>query len=75
MILKRSTAIKKNAEIKHVSCPGYRETIKYLENHLKHLVNRNSIVLDAGCGFRNQLISTKEVKLLIGCDINLSASK
>ena len=35
----------------------------------------NSVVLDAGCGYRNQLFSDKDVKLLIGCDINLSAIK
>jgi 2-polyprenyl-3-methyl-5-hydroxy-6-metoxy-1,4-benzoquinol methylase len=57
-------------EIDHVSLPGYKETIKYLENKLVYFIHKSSKILDAGCGSRNQLISRKEVELLIGCDID-----
>lgn len=46
------------------------ERIAYLRKRLSSLVNKNSIVLDAGCGKRNVLIPSNIVKTLVGCDIN-----
>jgi len=67
--------MKNCSEIQHVSLPGYRETIKYLEDKLVHFINKSSIVLDAGCGSRNHLISYERVRLLIGCDLDKNLIK
>lgn len=54
---------------------NYRDTIKYLQNNIYPLIHKDSVVLDAGCGTGNPLISKHIVKELIGCDINLDAIK
>jgi len=62
--------MKNYREIYHVSLPGYRETIKYLKDRLLCFISKSSVVLDAGCGSHNQLMSKNKVGLLIGCDVD-----
>ena len=56
--------------VSHVSLASWDQRIEYLRKQLLPLVNKNSVVLDAGCGKRNVLISPNTIKKLVGCDID-----
>ena len=61
---------KNSVSIDYVSLSSWDQRIEYLRKRLSSLVNKNSIVLDAGCGKRNVLIPSNMVEKLVGCDIN-----
>lgn len=61
---------KQSVTVNHVSLASWDERIEYLRKQLLSLVNKNSVVLDAGCGKRNALISANTIKKLVGCDID-----
>lgn len=59
-----------SVRIDYVSLSSWVQRIEYLRKRLLSIVNENSVVLDAGCGKRNVLISANMVKKLVGCDID-----
>jgi SAM-dependent methyltransferase len=56
-------------KIKHADLPSYDAKIIFLKSKLAPLLKKETMVLDAGCGYKNPLLSKEEVRYLIGCDI------
>ena len=52
---------------------NFQETRDCLKSFLSPHYSKKSIVLDAGCGYRNHLINKAEVQELVGVDINSDA--
>ena len=61
------------SQIDYVLLQDYPETRAYLTGKLRELIRGESVVLDAGCGKFNQLLSHCDVRELVGVDINSRA--
>jgi 2-polyprenyl-3-methyl-5-hydroxy-6-metoxy-1,4-benzoquinol methylase len=59
--------------IKQANLPSYEAKIIFLKSKLAPFLKKDRLVLDAGCGNNNPLLSKEEVRFLIGCDIDLQA--
>jgi len=64
-----------NLTIDRVSIPRYEERISFVKVFIAPYISKDSVVLDAGCGPRNRLITKFEVGQLVGVDINEQALK
>lgn len=61
--------------IERVSLPSPEERISFVKAFIAPYVTKDSVVLDAGCGRRNRLITKFEVGELVGVDIDEQALK
>ena len=57
-------------KISRMSTKNVKKTHNFLKSFISPHYSKKSIVLDAGCGYRNYLINKAAVQELIGIDIN-----